>query len=146
MRRIAVMSAMCLLLMRVLSVNTYMQAMPDKAARLPVPCIITPPRVYLVIEDKLRLIVDWDTFLSLGYKSTEIVPCGKSATLPEGAPITKLIKGSSDPVYWMEDGVRRHIPDMATFDALGLPLRDITVLPDSVVALWPLGDPLPARR
>lgn len=113
------------------------------AVSRPVPCIIEGPEVYLVIDNTLRHIVDWDTFLSLGYLQPDIIPCGASAAYTVGSPITRLLRGSDAPVYWMENGLRRHIPDMATFTALGFQISGIAILPDSLLSLWPLGDPLP---
>ncbi len=118
-------------------------AAQSTAASFLVPCIIDGPEVYLVIDNTRRHIIDWDTFLNLGYQQPDIVPCGTSATYPEGDPITKLLKGSDAPVYWMENGVRRHIPDMATFSAMGFQISEITLLPDNILSRWPLGDPMP---
>ena len=101
--------------------------------------------MYLVVDTTRRHILDWDTFLNLGYKTSDIVPCGGAQQYPEGVPITRLIKGATEPVYWMEKGVRRHIPDMATFAALGFQVEDISVLPDAIVAFWPMGNPLVSR-
>ena len=101
--------------------------------------------MYLVVDTTRRHILDWDTFLNLGYKTSDIVPCGGAQQYPEGMPITRLIKGATEPVYWMEKGVRRHIPDMATFATLGFQVEDISVLPDAIVALWPMGNPLVSR-
>lgn len=101
------------------------------------------PDVYLVIDQEHRHIVDWDTFLNLGFKQEQIVACDAMAGYPEGAPITRLLKGSGESVYWMESGIRRHIPDMETLHALGFQTKDISIVPDNVLELWPLGEPLP---
>lgn len=106
------------------------------------PCYIELPAIYLVIDKVCHHIADWDTFLNLGYKQSDITPCGEAANDPEGSPITRLLKGSGDEVYWMQDGVRRHIPDMDTFTSLGFQVKNITVLPDEVVNGWPLGNPI----
>jgi hypothetical protein len=111
-------------------------------SKRPAPCFVKLPEIYLVINATRRHIADWDTFLNLGYKQTDIIPCGAAASYPEGALVTRLFKGSDAPVYWMENGVRRHIPDMDTFVALGFQVKNITILPDSVLSLWPLGGPL----
>jgi hypothetical protein len=111
-------------------------------SKRPAPCFVKLPEIYLVINATRRHIADWDAFLHLGYKQTDIVPCGAAANYPEGAPVTRLFKGSGAPVYWMENGVRRHIPDMDTFIALGFQVKSITILPDSRLSLWPLGVPL----
>jgi hypothetical protein len=44
----------------------------------------------------------------------------------------------------MENGQRRHIPDMETFHQLGHQQEDISELPDRVLLSWPLGEPLPS--
>ena len=105
-------------------------------------CKSSGPEVYLVVGAVRRHIVDWDTFLNLGYEAEEIAPCPAGVSLSDGAPLTRLLKGSGDAVYWMEDGSRRHIPDMATFSARGYHIQDIAVVPDDLLVSWPLGDPL----
>jgi hypothetical protein len=130
--------AMVLLLALPLAV----QAQSQSNAALPTACQIEWPKVYLLVDHTRRHIVDWNTFLNLGYLTPDIVPCGDAADDPEGAPITTLFKGSGPEVYLMENGLRRHIPDMDTFTASGFHSADMTVLPDDIVALWPLGTPL----
>lgn len=100
--------------------------------------------VYVYVIDRLYHIVDMDAFNNLGYSTSQIVDCGSASSAPKAGPLTRLIKGSGDPVYLMEGGKRRHIPDMATLAALGYKPEDITVLPDVVVGGWPLGAPLPS--
>src|SRR5690349_20643804 len=112
---------------------------------LPTPCLGSDGfRVYLIIDGTRRHIVDWDTFLNLGYQQYQIIPCGDDDSDPEGAPITRLFKGSDAPIYWLENGLRRHIPDMDTFAAMGFHATAITDMPDESLVLWPLGTPLPS--
>ena len=149
MRKLAPLTRILLVLASTLSIGASMYApavAQSPLAKLPAPCKLESPAVYLVVEATRRRIVDWDTFLNLGYKTPDIVPCGAAQQYPEGAPLTRLIKGSTEAVYWMEKGARRHIPDMATFDSLGFQPADISVLPDAIVALWPLGKPLVSRK
>src|SRR5579885_2536146 len=73
------------------------------SSKLPTPCISTGPEVYLVIDGMRRHIVDWDTFLNLGYQSSDIVPCGAASGFAEGAPITRLFKGSDDAIYLLQN-------------------------------------------
>lgn len=105
-------------------------------------CQISNPEVYLVFDAERHHIVDWETFLNLGFKQELILTCGASAAYAEGPPITRLLKGSGDPVYWLENGLRRHIPDMETFRALGYHEQDIVVVPNELLATWPLGEPI----
>jgi len=120
-------------------------ALPSVTTSL-VLCKQDDPKVYLVIGEERLHIVDWDTFLSLGFRQEQIVPCGAMADYAEGAPITRLLKGSGDPVYWMEAGRRRHIPNMQTFFALGFQVKDIATVPDDVLSSWPLGTALPSAQ
>jgi hypothetical protein len=112
----------------------------------PIVCQTGGPEVYLIVGTERRHIADWDVFLSLGYESQQIISCGTSATLAEGAPITRLLKGSGDAVYWMENGLRRHIPDMQTFRALGYREQDIALVPDELLATWPMGTSIPTMQ
>ena len=127
-------------LMITLSLSAGAQA--QTPTNLPTPCLGDTPNVYLIINAARRRIVNWDTFLSLGYQQAQIVPCGAATNDPEGTPITRLFKGSGAPVYWLKDGVRHYIPDMDTFTTLGFRVDQITQLPDDVMTLWPPGDTL----
>jgi hypothetical protein len=118
----------------------HAQASPASAP--PAPCQSEWPKVYLVWDNTRHHILDWDTFLNLGYLTPDIVPCGDAADDPEGAPVTNLFKGSGVEVYLLKTGVRHHIPDMDTFNALGFSTADITILPDAFMAQWPVGNPL----
>ncbi len=91
-----------------------------------------------------RHIVDWETFLHLGFEKSDIVTSTRFAGYPEGPPITRLLKGIGEQVYWMENGQRRHIPDMETFHQLGHRQEGISEIPDELLVSWPLGDPLPS--
>jgi Tol biopolymer transport system component len=96
-------------------------------------------------------VVDRETFMHLGYSESDIIdytalsyPYGALSVASEGAPFTRLLKGSGEEVYWMENGFRRHIPDMDTFRQLGYRTEDIFPVPDNVLRGWPLGEPLPS--
>jgi len=118
--------------------------LPSVQTGRPAPCYIELPKIFLVFENVRHHINDWPTFLNLGYKQSDIVQCGDAANYPEGEPITNLLKGSGDEVYLMKSGVRHHIPDMFTFNALGYQVADITIVPDYVLTWWPLGNDLPS--
>src|SRR5258708_19628941 len=94
--------------------STSRLALPGISA----PCMINPPKIYLIVGQTRRHIVDWTTFSNLGFKDSDIVPCGSAASYPEGTAITRLIKGSTVDVYWMQNAYLRSIPNMATFNAL----------------------------
>jgi len=58
-------------------------------------------------------------------------------------PDGTLVKGSGPPVYVIKGGLRRHIPNVATFDARGFNWASVISLPDSSVLAIPAGNPLP---
>jgi hypothetical protein len=121
--------------------------LPDHALPKPVTLFKAEgPEVYLVEETTWthRHIVDWETFLHLGFRQSDIVTHTRFAGYPEGPPITRLLKGAGEWVYWMENGQRRHIPDMETFVQLGHRQEDISEIPDELLVTWPLGEPLPS--
>lgn len=107
-------------------------------------CKAETPAVYLVIDETRRHVADLETFMQLGYTVDDIQACGAAMDLPQGQPITRLLKGSGEDVFWMEAGHRRLIPDMETLTALGLDPTQIVEVPDDVLAGWPLGEPLAA--
>jgi hypothetical protein len=121
--------------------------LPDHALPKPVTLFKAEgPEVYLVEEKTWthRHIVDWETFLHLGFEQSDIVTNTRFAGYPEGPPITRLLKGAGERVYWMENSQRRHIPDMETFLHLGHRQEDISRIPDELLVSWPLGEPLPS--
>ena len=107
-------------------------------------CKVETPAVYLVIDETRRHVADLETFLQLGYTVDDIQACGAAMDLPQGQPITRLLKGSGEDVFWMEAGHRRLIPDMETLTALGFDPTQIVEVPDDVLAGWPLGEPMAA--
>ncbi|MEO8611782.1 MAG: hypothetical protein ABI690_28040 [Chloroflexota bacterium] len=138
MRKTALAQAGLLIMIVLLPLSVSAQA----SGSLPPACIMEGPEVYMVVNGNRRHIVDWDSFLNLGYKQADIVPCAADANDLEAGLVTRLLKGSDVRVYWMQDGRRRHIPDMDTFEAMGFQIDDITILPDDILAKWRLGAPI----
>jgi hypothetical protein len=56
-----------------------------------------------------------------------------------------LIRGSGPDIYLIENGVRRLIPDMETFNAMGLNLNSIINVDDQRVGALPLGLSIPKK-
>lgn len=63
-------------------------------------------------------------------------------SLPDGT----LIKGSGPDIYLIENGVRRLIPDMETFNAMGLNRNNIITLDEQQLRNIPIGIPLPKKK
>jgi hypothetical protein len=122
--------------------NGWLEQQFLESAAPPIACYIQLPKIYLIIDGQRRHVVDWDTFLALGYNEYSYDACGDAANYPEGAPITRLLKGSGEEIYYMENGVRHHIVDMDVFTAHGFKIADISVIPDRVLGYWPIGEPL----
>jgi len=53
-----------------------------------------------------------------------------------------LFRGSAPAVYLVTGGLRRHVPDPVTFDALGLEWADLRVVPDPILNQLPTGTPM----
>jgi hypothetical protein len=99
------------------------------------------------MDNTQRHLVDPETFRHLGYPANDLpagIADGTQLGYPEGTPLTRLLKGSGEQVYWMENGFRRHIPDMDTFRKLGYRPEDIFQISDELLGTWPLGEPLPS--
>ncbi|MBS3918672.1 MAG: hypothetical protein KG012_07265 [Deltaproteobacteria bacterium] len=57
-----------------------------------------------------------------------------------------LIKGSGPGIYLIENGVRRLIPDMETFNTMGLNWGNVTNVDEQKLESLPLGIPFPKKR
>jgi hypothetical protein len=62
-------------------------------------------------------------------------------TYPDGT----LLKGSGPEIDMMAGGVRRWIPDPATFNDMGPDWGKVVVIPDSEFSASPSGRPYPSR-
>ena len=60
-------------------------------------------------------------------------------------PDGTLIKGSGPDVYVIQNGVKRLIPDMETFNAMGLNWNNVTSVDDPKLGNIPMGMPVPRR-
>ena len=56
-----------------------------------------------------------------------------------------LIKGSGPDVYVIQNGVKRLIPDMETFNAMGLNWNNVTSVDDQKMGSLPMGLPFPKK-
>ena len=69
-------------------------------------------------------------------------PPSSFSSFPNGT----LIKGSGPDIYLIENGFRRQIPDMETFNAMGFNLGSIVNVDDQRLGNIPLGAPLPFKK
>lgn len=61
-------------------------------------------------------------------------------------PDGTIIKGSGPDIYLIENGVRRLIPDMETFNAMGLNLNNVISVEDQSFRGIAMGTPFPKRK
>jgi hypothetical protein len=95
------------------------------------------------------------TYCGYGWDAVYLVPDSILNPILAGGPISGppcphvlppegfLVRGSGPEVYVMEGGLKRHIPDLATFAAMGFLWGNVDLVPDSVLNSIPTGDPLP---
>lgn len=55
-----------------------------------------------------------------------------------------LVKGSGHPIYIIQGGQRRHIPNPSTFNKMGLDWNAVLIIPDSVLNTISAGPPMPS--
>jgi hypothetical protein len=68
-------------------------------------------------------------------------PQSSASSFPNGT----LIKGSGPDIYLVENGVRRLIPDIETFNALGFNRNNVISVDDQKMWNIPIGIPIPKR-
>lgn len=104
--------------------------------------------VYYIADGMRHAILD-KTVLAARFPGATLTPAlpvdveqyaeGKPVTLPDGY----LVRSSSDPaVYVISDGERRPIPSESVFVGFGYKWENVNVVPDFVLNLHPLGQPL----
>ena len=100
------------------------------------------PGVYRVMEDgAIRHVVDWPTFLALGYGADHIVdvPDESLAAYPLGQPLTRWLLAASDAqLYWLDAGERFPIPNLDVLHALGGDVQRLSLVSDETLAQFPL--------
>lgn len=113
------------------------------------PVIGSGPTVYRVMEDdSLRPIRDLPTFFGLGYQWEDVVSVADDfiSARSIGPMLTQWVSSPSDNrLYFLAQGQRYPIPDPATLQFTEGNPFDVTLLPDSALAQFPLAaDGLPS--
>ncbi len=84
--------------------------------------------VYVVQENKIKWVPNPDVFNSLGlnWASVEVVPASQKTNFQRA----KLLRAENDEeVYYItEGGLKRHIPNVETFDSYGNLWQDVVVV------------------
>ena len=114
------------------------------------------PEVYVMDHGVRRHITSPEALAACGYgwEGIAVVSEGTLGAVPLGAPVEdppcpsfqppdgSLLRGSGPQVYRIQGGLRRHIPNVVTFEALGLRWGEVDALPDWALAAVPIGAPL----
>jgi len=114
------------------------------------------PEVYVMDSGLRRHVTDPEALLACGYGWEGIASLSNStlASLPEGEPVAgppcprfsppegSLLHGSGPPVYVVRGGIRRHIPNVPTFEALSFRWGNLDNVPDWMLNQVPEGQPL----
>lgn len=58
----------------------------------------------------------------------------------------EIVKATGPSRYLIENGMRRLIPDVDTFKAMGFKEKNVKIIPDPELESLPLGKPLPSKR
>jgi hypothetical protein len=116
----------------------------------------TGPEVY-AMEGGARRHVTSPTALSgcgYGWDAVRVIPNVFLNAIATGIPLSgppcphvlppdgALVRGSGPEVYVMEGGLKRHVPDLATFAGMGFLWGNVNLLPDSVLSAIPSGESL----
>jgi hypothetical protein len=116
----------------------------------------TGPEVYVMDGGRKRHITSRDSFTACGYgwDAVYTIPDSLLDSIPSGEPISgppcprlsppagSLIRGSGDPVYVMQGGLKRHILNWEAFSACGYLWGNVNRIADSALASIPTGDDL----
>jgi hypothetical protein len=88
----------------------------------------------------------WDAVFVISNSLLNSVPTGDPLSGPPcphlSPPSGSLVKGSDAPVYVMQGGLKRHVPNLATFAVQGFLWGNVNQIPDSSLNAIPTGDPL----
>jgi len=104
-------------------------------------------QIYVLEDNKLRWISSLEAFDRLGYRWSEVhqVDAAFLAQFEQGAPLHILLKCAESPhIYRIEEGKKRWIKDIATFEAEGHVWEDVRLTSCAYLRTLPDGVPIPA--
>jgi hypothetical protein len=106
----------------------------------------TGPEIYILEQDKLRWISSMDAFEHMGltWEDVHIVEPEFLAKFEKGAPIHVLLKCRTSPhIYRLENGEKRWIQDIDTFEAEGHVWDDVRFVSCNYLRDLPDGASIP---
>jgi hypothetical protein len=123
--------------------------MPDSAALVIRDGLVlkgSGPEIYVLQDDKLRWISSLDAFEFYGYRweQVHVVEDSFLEDFERGKPIHVLLKCRTSPhIYALENGQKRWIKDIPTFEAEGYVWEDVKMVECSYLRRLPDGPPIP---
>lgn len=102
--------------------------------------------VYVIINGKKRIFLDWAMFDAMGYRVFDIesIHDENLNDIPDGDPVVSdnfVAKGSGRAVYLIQNQTKRIFLDWAKFEAMGYKSGDIQKVGDEYLNKFPSGDP-----
>ncbi len=107
------------------------------------------PDVWVFRNDAFHWITSLDAFEHYGYRwqNVHVVEPGFLNQFEKGSPIYVLLKCDASPhIYRLEDGRKRWIVDIPTFQAEGYVWQDVKMVPCTYLRGLPDGDSVPPGR
>lgn len=136
-----------------LPINRYgtslARALPDEKALIVRDGLIlkgSGPDIYILENNRRRWISSLEAFETLGYRWEQVNEVDDTFLnrFPEGQPVHLLYKCTASPhVYAFENGVKRWIKDIPTFQNQGYLWDDIQLVTCSFLRSLPDGPPIP---
>jgi len=123
--------------------------MPDTAALVIRDGLVlkgSGPEIYVLEDDKLRWISSLEAFEFFGYRweQVHVVDDSFLEQFEKGRPIHVLLKCERSPhIYALEDGQKRWIKDISTFEAEGYVWEDVKFVSCDYLRNLPDGPPIP---
>jgi len=125
------------------------RAMPDSASLIIRDGLLlkgSGEKVYVLEDNKRRWITTLDAFVEYGYRWSQVHQVEDSflADFEEGLPIHLLLKCETSPhIYALEDGQKRWIKDIPTFEAQHYVWEDVRFVSCRHLRNLPDGPPIP---
>jgi hypothetical protein len=124
--------------------------MPDSAALVIRDGLVlkgSGPEIYVLENNQLRWISSLEAFDFFGYRweQVHVVDDNFLGDFEKGRPLHVLLKCEGSPhIYALENGEKRWIKDIATFEAEGYVWEDVKMVACSYLRGLPDGPPIPA--
>lgn len=109
----------------------------------------TSPDIYVYRDGSFRWITSMDAFQHFGYRwqDVRVVEPGFLNEFDKGKPIHVLLKCDSSPhIYRLENGTKRWIVDIPTFESEGHVWKDVRIVPCNYLRNLTDGDSIPPGR